>query len=85
MRFLLHQGFGYSMIHRIGDYLRAHGSGHHWIEKHRGDIFVNVSDDRDEAILREQFADLLDPVAPAPFVRCTWQEGAVRPCLRDGY
>jgi hypothetical protein len=52
------------MIHRIGDYLRAHGSGHHWIEKHRGDIFVNVSDDRDEAILREQFADLLDPVAP---------------------
>ncbi len=64
MRFLLHQGLGYLTIHRIGDCLRAHGSGHHWIEKYRGDIFVNVSDDRDDAILREQFADLLDPVTP---------------------
>lgn len=64
MKFLLHEGLGYSTIRRIGDYLRLHGSGHHWIEKYRGDIFVNVSDDRDQAILREQFADLLDPVAP---------------------
>ncbi len=66
MRFLLHKGLGYSTIRRIGDYLRAHGSGRHRIEKYRGDIFVNVSDDHDEAILREVFTDLLDPVAARP-------------------
>lgn len=63
---MLHKGLGNSTIHRIGDYLRLHGTGHHWIEKYRGDIFVNVSDARDEAILRQIFADLLDPVAPRP-------------------
>lgn len=61
MKFLLHKGLGHSTIQRIGNRLRAQGSGHHWVEKYRGDIFVNVSDDRDEAILRTQFADLLDP------------------------
>jgi hypothetical protein len=63
MKFLLHEGLGYSTIRRIGDYLRAHGSGHHWIEKYRGDIFVDMSDDRDEAVLRDVFPNVLDPVA----------------------
>ncbi len=65
MKFLLHEGLGYSTIACVGDYLRLHGSGHHWIEKYRGEIFVVVSDERDEAILRTAFSDILDPV-PSP-------------------
>lgn len=64
MKFLLHEGLGYSTITCIGDYLRLHGSGRHWIEKYRGEIFVVVSDERDEAILRTAFSDILDPVPP---------------------
>ncbi len=62
MKFLLRQGLGYSTVHHIGDYLRVHGTGHHWIERYRGDIFVFVSDGVDEAILRNEFSDLLDAV-----------------------
>jgi len=62
MKFLLRQGLGYSTVHRIGDYLRSHGTGHHWIERHRGDIFVFVSDQADEVILRNEFSGLLDAV-----------------------
>ena len=65
MKFLLHQGLGYSSIHQIGDYLRRHGTGHHWIERYRGDIFVFVSGAADEAILRNEFSDLLDAVGDA--------------------
>lgn len=62
MKFQLRKGLGYSTIHQIGDYLRLHGTGHHWIEKYRGEMFVNVSDARDETILRTDFADLVEPV-----------------------
>ncbi|MDX8502950.1 DUF488 domain-containing protein [Mesorhizobium sp. VK4C] len=62
MKFLLHQGLGPSTIHQIGNYLRRHGSAHHWIERYRGDIFVFVSDQADEAILRNKFSGLLDVV-----------------------
>ena len=62
MKFLLHKGLGYSTIRQIGDYLRAHGAGHHWIERYRGDIFLFASDPRDQAILRREFADLLDAI-----------------------
>ena len=62
MKFLLHEELGYSTIRQIGDYIRAHGTGRHWIERYRGDIFVFVSDARDETILRNVFAGLLDPV-----------------------
>ncbi len=62
MKFLLHEDLGYSTIHQIGDYLRSHGAGHHWIERYRGDIFVFVSDAADEAILRNEFCGLLDAV-----------------------
>ena len=62
MKFLLHKDLGHSTIHQIGDYLRSHGAGHHWIERYRGDIFVFVSDAADEAILRSEFSGLLDAV-----------------------
>lgn len=62
MKFLLRPGLGYSTIHQIGNYLRSHGTGQHWIEKYRGDILVIVSDAADQAILRTKFSDVLDPV-----------------------
>jgi hypothetical protein len=34
-------------------YLRIHGSGSHWIEGCRGDIFIKVTDERDESISLE--------------------------------
>ncbi|MER9668005.1 hypothetical protein [Mesorhizobium sp. M0203] len=61
MKFLLHQGLGYSTVHQIGDYLRSHGAGRHWIERYRGDI-VFVLDAADEAILRREFSGLLEAV-----------------------
>jgi hypothetical protein len=62
MKFLLHHGLGYSTLHQVGNYLRSHGAGHHWIERYRGDIYVFVSDAADEAILRNEFSGLLDVV-----------------------
>jgi len=62
MKFLLHKSVGRSTIRQIGDYLRAHGTGHHWIEYYRGDIFLFTSDPRDEVILRTEFADLLEAI-----------------------
>jgi len=62
MKFLLHKGLGYSTVHQIGDHLRSHGTGHHWIERFRGDIFVFVSDGVDEAILRNEFSGVLDAI-----------------------
>lgn len=62
MRYRLHKDLGYSTVHRIGDYLRAHGRARHWIEKDRGDIFVHVSDELDEAILTTEFSDVLEAV-----------------------
>lgn len=62
MKFLLHQGLGYSTVHQIGDYLRSHGTGHHWIERYRGSIFVIVSDQVDGMVLRQEFSGLLDAV-----------------------
>ena len=62
MKFLLHQGLGRSTIHQIGNYLRRYGSGHHWIERYRGEIFVFASDQADEAILSKEFSGLLDVV-----------------------
>ncbi|ARP65588.1 MULTISPECIES: hypothetical protein [unclassified Mesorhizobium] len=62
MKFLLHKGLGYSSIHRIGDYLRSHGAGRHWIERYRGDVFLVVLDEVDEAILGKEFSELLDAV-----------------------
>ncbi|TPJ38252.1 hypothetical protein [Mesorhizobium sp. B2-6-5] len=62
MKFLLHQGLGYSTVHQIGDHLRSHGTGPHWIERYRGSIFVIASDQADEKILRKEFSGLLDAV-----------------------
>ena len=62
MKFRLHKDHGFATIRKIGNRLRTRGSGHHWIEKYRGDIFVNISDGCDEHILRNEFSDLLDVV-----------------------
>lgn len=62
MKFLLHKDLGQTAIREIGNRLRARGSGHHWIEKYRGDVFINVADDRDEDILRREFLHFVDPV-----------------------
>lgn len=62
MKYRLKKNLGYSTIHRIGDYLRAHGTGKHWVEKDRGDIFIHASEERDEAILQNEFADVLEAV-----------------------
>jgi hypothetical protein len=62
MEYRLKRNLGYSTIHRIGDYLRAHGTGKHWVEKDRGDIFIHASEERDEAILQNEFADVLEAV-----------------------
>ena len=59
MKFLLHENVGQATIQRIGDYLRSHGSGHHWFERYRGRIFIIVADDRDEALLRTRFPELV--------------------------
>ena len=60
MRFRLRDGLGYSTVLQIGQWLRAHGTGRHWIEKYRGETFVVVSDRGDAIILRDHFADFVD-------------------------
>jgi hypothetical protein len=65
-KFLLHKGLGSSTVDQIGDYPRCHGTGRHWIERYRGDIFVFVSDQADEAILKKEFPGLLDAVNDTP-------------------
>lgn len=69
MTFLLREQFGFTTIRAIGDYLRAHGSGHHWIEKDRGQLLIHVCDPRDEAFLRSRYSDLLDPLPPTPVTK----------------
>jgi len=61
VKFRLRDGMGQSAIREIGSHLRIHGSGHHWIEKIRGEIFVHPGDETDERILREEFQRLVEP------------------------
>ncbi|MEX0953620.1 MAG: hypothetical protein WDZ83_00230 [Rhizobiaceae bacterium] len=63
MKFLLRHDLGQSAVKEIGHHLRTRGSGgHHFIERYRGDIFVHVVHDEDEAILLEDFSDFIEPV-----------------------
>lgn len=62
MKFLLNRDAGQTAVREIGSYLRTYGSGHHWIEKYRGDVFINVVEGRDEEILRNEFPNLVRPV-----------------------
>ncbi len=62
MKFLLREGYGPATVREIGDRLRAHGSGHHWIEKYRGETFILVQPGIDEAIMRNEFAELVEPI-----------------------
>ena len=66
MKFRLRDGYGQTAIREIGAHLRAYGSGHHWIERFRGETFVHSVNDRDERILREHFAHALEPVGDQP-------------------
>lgn len=65
MKFLLRKNVGSTAIRQIGDHLRAHGAGRHWIERYRGDVFLFASDPRDETIIRTEYADLLDEIDDA--------------------
>lgn len=38
----------------------VHGSGHHWIEKYRGETIIHVQPGTDEAIMRDEFAELVE-------------------------
>jgi hypothetical protein len=60
MKFRLHFRLGQTAIREIGNHLRAYGSGHHWIEKNRGEIFIHAGDERDERILLSEFSDMLE-------------------------
>jgi hypothetical protein len=62
MKFLLHRGASNSTIRQIGDHLRAHGAGRHWIERYHGDVYLFASDPRDELVLKQKFKDLLEVV-----------------------
>lgn len=62
MKFLLHPELGQSAIREIGNHLRTYGSGHHWIEKFRGAVFINPGSETDERILRNEFSSMVDVV-----------------------
>lgn len=59
--FALREGVGNSAVREIGRVLRAYGTGTHWIERYRGQTFINVGDEKDEAILATTFSDLVMP------------------------
>jgi hypothetical protein len=69
MTFLLREHLGFTTIRVIGDYLRMHGSGRHWIEKNRGQLLIHVCDPRDEAVLLSRYSDLVDPLPPTAITR----------------
>jgi len=62
MKVVLRDSLGQATMHRIGDYLRRHGTGHHWFERYRGRIFIFifVADARDEALLKNRFPEVLE-------------------------
>lgn len=62
MKFRLRDGLGQSAIREMGSYLRIHGSGHHWVERIRGEVFIHPGDEPDEHILRDEFSTLVEPL-----------------------
>ncbi len=46
----------------MGSYLRLHGSGHHWVERVRGEVFIHPGAGPDERILRDAFPQLVEPM-----------------------
>jgi hypothetical protein len=62
LKFLLRHGLGQSAIREIGNHLRAYGSGRHWIERSRGEVYINSGDERDQGILLEVFSNMVDAV-----------------------
>lgn len=66
VKFLLKSGLGQTAIREIGKYLRAYGTGHHWIERYRGDVFIHTINDKDTQILIRNFSDYVYPVCNGP-------------------
>lgn len=66
MKFRLRESYGQTAIREIGSHLRIYGSGHHWIEKFRGETFVHPGDEKDERMLRRDFAEVLEPIDDQP-------------------
>lgn len=62
VKFLLKSGLGQTAIREIGNHLRAYGTGHHWIERYRGDVFIHTIHDKDTQILIRNFSHFVDPV-----------------------
>lgn len=62
MKFRLHPDLGQSAIREIGNHLRTFGSGHHWIEKFRGEVFINPVDETDKRILCNEFSRMVDVI-----------------------
>lgn len=62
MKFRLRDGLGQSAIREMGSYLRLHGSGHHWVERVRGEGFIHPGTGPDERILRDAFPQLVEPM-----------------------
>jgi len=62
MKFLLQSQTPRAAIQKVGSYLRAHGTGRHWIEIDHGRVFVNVFDPRDVHIMHREFPSLAEPV-----------------------
>lgn len=59
MKFLLNPDLGQSAVREISAHLRSYGTGHHWLEKFRGQIFIHPGGEADERILKEEFASML--------------------------
>jgi hypothetical protein len=62
MKFRLHDNVTELQVREIGNHLRLHGSGKHWLERFRGQKFLFASDQRDQEILLDEFSGLMDPV-----------------------
>ena len=62
IKFRLRDGLGQSAIREMGSYLRLHGSGHHWVERIRGEVFIHPGAGPDERILLDAFSQLVEPI-----------------------
>lgn len=55
MKFRLKNHLGQTAVREIGNYLRAYGTGHHWIERYRGEVFIHTVYDKDTKIMINNF------------------------------
>jgi len=62
MKFLLKPALGQSAVREVSAHLRIYGTGHHWLEKFRGDVFIHPGGEEDKRIMKEDFASMLQPI-----------------------